>query len=78
MNANLTFASSEFLHPTKFVVVNDRIPRTDRHCALCGRTVERGYVRDSQTRLIYCDTQCFAGEPDMSVPGTKNRARKVS
>ena len=35
MNANLTFAMSGFLHRTRFVVVNDRIPRTDgiAHCA---------------------------------------------
>ncbi|MBO0759183.1 MAG: hypothetical protein J2P54_25360, partial [Bradyrhizobiaceae bacterium] len=35
-------------------------PRTDQQCALCGGIVEKGYVRDSQTRLIYCDTQCLA------------------
>ena len=78
MNSNLTFARSGFLHRTRFVVVNDRIPRTVGHCALCGRTIVRGYVRDSKTRLIYCDTQCFPGEPDMAVPVIKNRARKVS
>ena len=78
MNPNLTFARSGFLHRARFVVVNDRIPRTDGHCALCGKVIERGYVRDSQTRLIYCDTQCFPGEADMAVPVIKNRARKVS
>ena len=78
MNPNLTFARSGFLHRTRFVVVNDRIPRTDRHCALCGRIIQRGYVRDSQTRLIYCDTQCFPGEADMAMPVIKNRARKLS
>ena len=78
MNPNLTFARAGFLRPTRFVVVNDRIPRTDGHCALCGRIIERGYVRDSQTRLIYCDTQCFPGEAEVPVPVIKNRARKVS
>jgi hypothetical protein len=24
-------------------------------------TIEKGYVRDFRTGLIYCDTQCFAG-----------------
>ena len=33
MNANLTFATDGFLHRTRFVLVNDRIPRTDGHCA---------------------------------------------
>ena len=78
MNANLTFARSGFLHRTRFVVVNDRIPRTGGHCTLCSRIIERGYVRDSQTRLIYCDTQCFPGEAEVPVPVIKNRARKVS
>jgi hypothetical protein len=35
MNANLTFATDGFLHRTRFVLVNDRVPRTDGHCALC-------------------------------------------
>jgi len=78
MNPNLTFARSGFLRQTRFVLVNGRIPRTDGHCALCGRIVERGYVRDSQTRLIYCDTQCFPGEADLAVPIVRISARKVS
>ena len=78
MNANLTFATGGFPHRTRFVLVNDRVPRTDGHCALCGRIIEQGYVRDSQTRLIYCDTLCFPGEADMAMPVIKNRARKVS
>jgi hypothetical protein len=78
MHANLTFATSRFLHQTRLVFVNDRIPRTDRNCALCGEIVEKGYVRDLQTRLIYCDAQCFPGEPDMAMAIIENRARKVS
>jgi len=78
MNANLTFARGGFLHRTRFVVVNNRVPRTDGHCALCGSIIEKGYVRDSQTRLIYCDTQCFPGEPDVATPAIKNRVRKAS
>ncbi len=78
MNANLTFATDGFLHRTRFVLVNDRVPRTDGHCALCGRIMEKGYVRDSQTRLIYCDTQCFPRGGNMAMPVIKDRARKVS
>ena len=78
LNANLTFATGGFLHRTRFVLVNDRVPRTDGHCELCGRIIEQGYVRDSQTRLIYCDTQCFSGGADMATPVIKNRVRKVS
>jgi hypothetical protein len=78
VNPNLTFATGGFLHRTRFVLVNDRVPRTNGHCALCGRIIEKGYVRDSQTRLIYCDTQCFPGRSDMAMPDIKNRVRKVS
>ena len=77
MYANLTFPTGGFLHRTRFVLVNDRIPRTNGHCALCGGTIEKGYVRDSQTRLIYCDTQCFAGWTHEAAPA-KNRGRKAS
>jgi hypothetical protein len=78
MNANLTFATGGFLHRTRFVLVNDRVPRTDGHCALCGKIIEQGYVRDSRTRLIYCDTQCLPGRAVMAMPAIKDRARKVS
>ena len=74
MNTNLTFATGGFPQLT-FVLVNERMPRNDAYCALCGGTIEKGYVRDFRTRLIYCDTQCFAGG-EYCV--TKNRARKVS
>ena len=60
MNTNLTFATGGFPELT-FVLVNERMPRNDAHCALCGGAIEKGYVRDFRTRLIYCDTQCFAG-----------------
>jgi hypothetical protein len=61
MNANPTFATGGFLHQTRLGFVSGRIPRTGGHCALCGGIVEKGYVRDLQTRLIYCDAQCFPG-----------------
>jgi hypothetical protein len=78
VNANLTFATDEFLHRTRFVLVNDRVPRTNGRCALCGGIIEKGYVRDSRTRLIYCDTECFPGGADVATPVIGNRVRKVS
>ena len=78
MNPNLTFARSGFLHRTRFVLVNERVPRTNQHCAFCGAIVEKGYVRDSLTRFIYCDMQCFAEGARLGTPVTKNRGRKVS
>jgi hypothetical protein len=61
MGTDLTFATDRFPQAIRFVLVNNRVPRADQHCTLCGALIEKGYVRDSRTRLIYCDTQCFAG-----------------
>jgi hypothetical protein len=71
MSTNLAFAISTCSYPTRFVLVKDRVPRVDQHCALCGTVLEKGYVRDSRTRLIYCDTQCFAGGARMVKSLTK-------
>jgi len=46
--------------------------------ALCGGLIEKGYVRDSRTQLIYCDTHCFPGWAYEAAPLIKNRGRKVS
>ena len=74
MSVNLPSAISH--RRTRFILVNDRLPRTDERCAMCGGIVEKGYVRDFQTGLICCDTQCFAGG-DYLV-NNKDRRRKVS
>jgi hypothetical protein len=71
-------STREFLSQTKFVLVNDRAPRADAHCELCGRKIENGYVRESRTRLLYCDTQCFAGYAKWKWLAVSNPARKVS
>ena len=73
MDTNLTFATGGFPQLTRFVLVNERMPRNDAQCALCGGTIGNGYVRDFRTRLIYCDTQCFAG-----AAYSVTRVRKVS
>jgi hypothetical protein len=53
MSNDLTFAAGGFPQAIRFVLVNNRVPRTDQHCALCGGLIEKGYVRGSQTRLLY-------------------------
>jgi hypothetical protein len=79
MNTNSTFASAgEFLLRTRFVLVNDCVQRADAYCALCCRKIEKGYVRESQTRLLYCDTQCFTGHAKMAMLAIENLARRVS
>jgi hypothetical protein len=62
MSANSTFASAGgFLGRTRFVFVNARVPHAEAHCAMCRQKIDKGYVRELQTRQVFCDTQCFAG-----------------
>jgi hypothetical protein len=62
----------------RFVLVNNRVPRSDENCALCCRKIEQGYVRESQTRLVYCNPLCFFGHEKMAFLAVEDRARKVS
>jgi hypothetical protein len=63
---------------TRFILVNDRVPRADAYCALCCAKIEQGYARESQTRLLYCDAQCFAGHEKWATAAIERRARSVS
>ena len=78
MSTDLTFTSGRFPKVVRFIVVNNRVPCSDQHCALCGSLIDKGYVRDSKTRLIYCDTQCFDGWAHEAAPVVKNCGRKAS
>ena len=62
----------------RFVLVNERSPRADASCAVCCARIDRGYVRDPQTRLLYCDAQCFADHERMDNPARLRDARRVS
>jgi hypothetical protein len=55
MSTDLTFATGRFPRAIRFVLVNNRVPRMEQHCALCRGLIEKGYVRDSRTRVICCD-----------------------
>lgn len=63
---------------TRFVLVNGRVPRTDATCAACCSKIERGYVRDPQTRLVYCDPHCFTGHEKMATAVIVSRSRSAS
>jgi hypothetical protein len=78
MSTDLTFATGRFPRAIRFVLVNNRVPRTEQLCALCGGLIEKGYVRDSRTRVICCDAQCFAGWAHDVALVVKNRGRKAS
>jgi hypothetical protein len=62
----------------RFVLVNERSPRADASCAACGTRIDRGYVRDAQTRRLYCDAQCFALHDQIGSPARTRDARRVS
>lgn len=62
----------------RFVLVNNRVPRSDANCALCCKKIEQGYVRESQTRLVYCNPLCFSGHEKMAFLAVEDRARKMS
>lgn len=62
----------------RFVLVNERIPRANAACAMCCGKIERGYVRDPHTRLLYCDAECFAEHEKTALPAAVRPARRVS
>jgi hypothetical protein len=62
----------------RFVLVRERVPRIDANCALCCAKIENGYVREPQTRLVYCNLACFAGHGKMAMTAIVNRARRAS
>jgi hypothetical protein len=79
MSTALKFASMAALPGrTGFVLVNDRVPRSDAYCALCCKKIEQGYVRELQNGLVYCNPQCFSGHEKMAFLAIEDRARKVS
>lgn len=43
----------------KFVVVNHEPPSCPATCSTCSRSIRSGYVRHVQTKLRYCDHDCY-------------------
>ena len=78
MSTLTTFASTEASAlRTRFIIVNDRVPRANAICAICGMKIETGYVRESQTRLFYCDTKCVPEYAKLTMIPVKTHAREV-
>jgi hypothetical protein len=63
---------------TRFVLVNERTPREQACCASCCAKIERGYVRDPHTRLVYCDAVCFTVHENKALPVSVQQVRRVS
>jgi hypothetical protein len=65
-------------HGLRFVLVNERSPRAEAFCAVCCTEIDRGYVRDPQTRLLYCNAECFAEHEWMGKSARGRNARRAS
>ena len=44
----------------RFIWVNDRMPSSHSVCAACDRSIGASYLRHIETRLYYCDPDCYA------------------
>ena len=44
----------------KFIWVNGRTPSSQSACAVCSRPIGATYLRRIETRLFYCDHDCYA------------------
>lgn len=78
MNITPASARAIFSGRGSFVLVNDRVPRTGASCARCSAKIESGYVRQPQTRLVYCSLSCFTGRGRMAITAILNRAKRAS
>jgi hypothetical protein len=76
MSVTGTFTGrAKFPAHIRFVVVNNRVPRANALCAMCGTKIEQTYVHELQTRFLYCDAKCLAGYQKMMVPARARRVR---
>ena len=51
----------------KFIWVNGRTPSSQSACAECSRAIGAAYLRGIETRLFYCDHDCYAAaRPEVS------------
>ena len=44
----------------RFILVNGRTPRPEAFCVMCRAPVEKAYLREIGTGLLYCDHDCYA------------------
>jgi len=78
MNTKPSAGPTSFPARARFVLVRDRVPRTDGNCAHCCAKIESGYVREPQTRLVYCNLTCFADHGKTATSVLVNHARRAS
>jgi hypothetical protein len=59
----------------RFIMVNGRTPRPQSFCVMCDQPIEKNYLREIGTHLIYCDHDCYADHCESAFLVLKNRAR---
>jgi hypothetical protein len=59
----------------RFILVNGRTPFRQSSCTLCHKSIGASYLREIETRLPYCDDQCYAEHCEGAVLAIENRAR---
>jgi len=59
----------------RFVVVNGRTPCRQSFCASCRAPIEASYLREIQTRLPYCDHDCYADHCEGAILAVESHAR---
>jgi hypothetical protein len=59
----------------RFILVNGRKPRPQARCVMCDRPLEKSYLREIGTQLIYCDHNCYADHCQSAFQLLENQAR---
>jgi len=62
----------------RFILVNDRTPRVEAHCALCCAEIAGSYVHEIGTNFCYCSHGCFADHAKLGQLVIEYRARAAS
>jgi hypothetical protein len=62
-------------HDVRFILVNGRTPRPQSLCVMCDQPIEKSYLREIGTHLIYCDHDCYGDHCESAFLVLENRAR---
>jgi hypothetical protein len=60
------------------IIVNDAYLKAEAFCAHCGNRIGGSYVREIDTRLIYCDYRCYGVALKTSISALGYRALALS
>jgi len=59
----------------RFVLVNGRTPCPQSFCALCCKPIGASYLREIETRISYCDDNCYAEHCEGAALAIENHAK---